>query len=79
MPDRPADSGGGDARGLALISTAVGQMVVPILIGVWLDNQYGWSPWGLAVGAVVGVGGTFALLTVIARKQNRSGGRPPTV
>lgn len=78
MSDRPGDSGG-DARGLALISTAVGQMVVPILLGVWLDNRNGWGPWGLIVGSIVGVGGMFVTLMLIARKQNRSGGRPPTV
>ena len=61
-------SAGGDARSLALISTAVTQMVVPILIGVWLDDRNGWSPWGMAVGAVVGVGGGFFLLVRMSRK-----------
>ena len=58
---------GGDFRGLALIGTAVAGMVAPILLGVWLDNRNGWSPWGLAVGAVVGVGGSVAQLVRISR------------
>lgn len=84
MTPPPADAGsggGGDTRGLVLISTAVAQMVVPILIGVWLDNRYGWGPWGMAVGAVVGlVGGGWALWAIV-RRMNRNtgrGGAPPT-
>ena len=42
------DAGG--ASGLVYIGMAVTQFVVPILIGVWLDKKYGWSPWGLIAG-----------------------------
>ena len=76
--DRPPADTGGDARSLALISTAVAQMVVPILVGVWLDDRYGWSPWGMAAGAVVGVGGGFFLLVRMSRKLYRTGGEPPS-
>lgn len=68
---RPPTSSGGDAKSLALISTAVLQMVVPILVGVWLDDRNGWSPWGLVVGAVLGVGGGFASLVWMSRRQDR--------
>ena len=60
---------GGDFRGLALIGTAVAEMVAPILFGVWLDGRNGWSPWGLVVGAVLGVGGSVAHLVMISRKS----------
>ena len=59
---------GGDYRGLALISTAVGEMVVPILIGVWVDREFEWAPWGLTVGAVVGIVGGLAHLVLISRR-----------
>lgn len=68
----------GDFRSLALISTAVTGMVAPILIGVWLDNRYGWAPWGMAAGAVVGVGGGFARLVMMSRRANESDGPPTT-
>lgn len=66
MSDAPA---GNDYRSLALISTAVATMVVPILIGVYLDNRNGWSPWGLVAGAVLGLGGTTAQLVRISQKS----------
>lgn len=75
---RPPTDSGGDARGLALVSSAVAQMVVPILAGVWLDDRYGWSPWGLVAGTVLGIGGGFASLVWLSRKQNRNGGKPPS-
>ena len=62
----------GDYRGLALASMAIGEMVGPILLGVWLDNRYGWAPWGLAVGAVVGVVGGIGHLILTARRMSRA-------
>jgi F0F1-type ATP synthase assembly protein I len=55
---------------------AVGfEMVVPIAVGYWLDRTYGWSPWGAAVGAVLGlVGGLYHLITM-ANRLNQKG--PP--
>jgi F0F1-type ATP synthase assembly protein I len=73
---RPADDTGGGAKGLAQASTVVAQMVVPIVAGVWLDDRYGWKPWGLVVGALLGVGGGFLSLVRLARKQGRSGDPP---
>ncbi len=61
----------GDYRGLALASMAIGEMVGPILLGVWLDDRYGWAPWGLAVGAVIGVVGGIGHLIVTARRMSR--------
>lgn len=68
----PPANVGGDARGLVLISSAVAQMVVPILVGVWLDNKYGWTPWGLALGAAVGLVGGGWSLWAIGRRMNRN-------
>jgi F0F1-type ATP synthase assembly protein I len=59
-----------DYRGLALAGTAVGEIVAPVLIGVWLDSRYGWAPWGLAVGATIGFVGGLAHLVVIARRES---------
>lgn len=64
--DKP---GGNDYRVLALASTAVGELVAPILIGIWLDSRFDWSPYGLAVGAVIGFVGSIAHLMVIANRQ----------
>jgi F0F1-type ATP synthase assembly protein I len=60
---------GNDYRGLALIGTAVAEMVAPALVGAWLDSRYGWSPWGVTVGAVLGVTASVAHLLLIGRKS----------
>lgn len=72
-PSRPSSGGGGgDAAGLALIGSAVAQLVVPILLGVWADNQYGWSPWGLVVGTAAGVAGGAVGFWLLYRRANRT-------
>ena len=72
-PDVPDhDPQPADYRGLALIGTAVGEMVVPVLIGAWLDSRNGWSPWGMLVGAVLGFGGGFAHLVIASRRADRA-------
>ena len=75
---RPPDDSGGDARGLAMLSGVVAQLVVPILLGVWLDDRYQLAPLGLILGSVLGLGGTFTSLVVMSRKQDRHGGKPPS-
>ncbi len=65
-------SGGNDYRVIALASTAIGELVGPILIGLWLDNEFGWSPYGLAVGAVMGFVGSIAHLMLIANRKANS-------
>ena len=47
------------------------EMVAPLGIGLWLDYQFGWGPWGLVVGAIVGfVGGTIHMI-VMAQQIER--------
>ncbi len=65
-----------DYRGLALAGTAVTEMVVPVVLGVWIDNNYGSAPWGLVVGAVVGFVGSLAHLIVVGNRANRGSGGP---
>lgn len=67
----PSDPQPADYRGLALLGTAVGEMVAPVLIGAWLDSRNGWSPWGMLVGAALGFGGGVAHLALAARAADR--------
>lgn len=60
-----------DYTSLALASTAVAELVAPVLIGVWLDRRFGWSPWGLVVGATVGFVGGLAHLLYLARRAEQ--------
>lgn len=59
---------------LALLFIVSGEIVVPVLIGLYLDNLTDWRPWLTLLGAVIGfVGGTFHVLSV-GQRLNR---RPP--
>lgn len=71
LPSAPKMDGGGDARGLVLISSVVAQLVLPVLLGVWLDNRYGWSPWGLFGGTVIGLAAGSVGFWMLYRRANR--------
>lgn len=73
----PGGKAGGDFQGLALAGTVVGELVVPILIGLWLDNRYGWSPWGVSIGTVVGFVGTITHMLILGRRKDTTGRPPP--
>jgi F0F1-type ATP synthase assembly protein I len=53
---------------------AIGQvgmeMVAPVALGWLADSYFGWSPWGVVVGAVLGfAGGMFRLVRIVNPKQ----------
>jgi F0F1-type ATP synthase assembly protein I len=57
-----------DTRVLALAGTVVAEMVVPILMGIAVEREYECRPWGLVVGSVIGIGGSFLHLMLISRR-----------
>src|SRR5262245_35075009 len=55
------------------------EMVVPVGAGVLLDNHFGWQPWGVVVGAVLGLATGLTHLAALSRRRNRhEAGRRPT-
>jgi F0F1-type ATP synthase assembly protein I len=44
------------------------EMVAPIVVGLWLDNSLGWSPWGVTVGAVLGLALGLYHLVVLSKR-----------
>jgi F0F1-type ATP synthase assembly protein I len=53
------------------------EMAVPAAVGLWLDNQFGWQPWGVISGAVLGfVTGMLHLLQLLSRQPNSDSNRP---
>lgn len=66
--------------GRALAYSQVGlEMVAPIVIGILLDDYLQWSPWGVSVGAVLGlVLGVVRLvqLTKPPKKSNNDSSPP---
>jgi len=67
FPDRPDRRDLG--RYLALGQVGL-EMVVPVVLGLAADHYLGCSPWGLIVGAVIGLVGGVAHLVVHANKMD---------
>jgi F0F1-type ATP synthase assembly protein I len=70
MSERPP---GSHELGHYLSLAQVGlEMVVPIGIGVLLDNNLGWRPWGAVGGAVLGLVGGLVHLVALQKRQDKS-------
>jgi len=53
------------------------EMVAPIGLGWGLDYAFGWGPWGIISGAVLGlVGGMLHLVNMLNRREEEQK-RPP--
>jgi len=63
------DPGWGKYLGLGM-EMAVG-VGLGYFVGRWLDKRYGWSPWGVTVGSLLGVAGGMYLLIKEALKMNK--------
>lgn len=46
-------------------------IVIPILIGYWLDNYFETSPWLLLIGCVVGIVNIFILIFQLNDRLNK--------
>ncbi len=54
------------------------EMAAPIALGAFLDARLGWAPWGVVVGAVLGlVGGMAHLLYLLKRFDEKKDSTPP--
>jgi F0F1-type ATP synthase assembly protein I len=48
------------------------EMVVPTVVGLLLDLKFGWTPWGLLVGVILGlVGGFYHMIAILKRLNQR--------
>jgi F0F1-type ATP synthase assembly protein I len=57
------------------------EMVAPIALGVYLDSTFGWGPWSVVTGAVLGlVGGLMHMVYLVKRFETKeSVGRLPEI
>lgn len=46
-------------------------VVLGLLVGSWLDRKYGWAPWGVIAGLVLGTATGFNMLFKTAKKMQR--------
>jgi F0F1-type ATP synthase assembly protein I len=66
MGSRPSDSR--DAGRLFGYSQVGLEMVAPIVLGLYLDERLGWSPWGVVAGTVLGLVGGLTHLIALTRE-----------
>jgi F0F1-type ATP synthase assembly protein I len=59
-----------DYRVVSLLGTAVAEILLPTLAGAWLGRELNFEPWGLLIGAFVGVGVCILHLTQSNRDTN---------
>lgn len=63
--DRPA------IQGWAFASQIISSLVGPVLLGVLLDWQLGWAPWGTLAGIGLGLLGMLGVLVVLQKRSGR--------
>ncbi len=74
MPQGPPDQ---KPMGYYLALSQVGlEMVAPVGLGAVLDHYLDWSPWGVIVGAVLGLVGGLVHLVVLANRFDQDGSGP---
>jgi F0F1-type ATP synthase assembly protein I len=57
------------ARQVGLASQVGGSLIGPVLVGLILDVQFGWEPWGTLAGVLLGL---VSCLMLLIRMSNRS-------
>ncbi len=55
---------------LALGAQIAASMIVPVVIGIYIDKQWNFSPWGVIIGALLGFGG---MISIVIKLAHRSG------
>jgi F0F1-type ATP synthase assembly protein I len=82
-PQRPKTTAAPTLWGLVGIGFELAAWVtMPMLIGLWIDRRFGWSPWAAVAGGILGsVGGLTILIiraySAQARSESRSNARKP--
>lgn len=60
------------AEYLALGTHIAATMVIPVLIGVYIDKNWEISPWGLILGMLLGFGGLISIVVKLASKTGKT-------
>jgi F0F1-type ATP synthase assembly protein I len=53
------------------------EMVAPAGVGLLVDHYFGWQPWGVVVGAVLGLIAGLAHLVTLTNQPRKPDGKAP--
>ena len=74
MPETPPDP---KQLGYFFALAQVGlEMVVPVGVGLLLDNYLDWRPWGVIGGAILGLFAGLAHLAVLSQRYDKTVSKP---
>lgn len=57
---------------LALGIHIAATMVIPVVVGIYLDKRWNISPWGVIIGALTGFAATASIVIKLALKTGKS-------
>ncbi len=57
---------------IALGTHIAASMIVPVVIGIYVDKKWNLSPWGVIIGALLGFGSMISIVIKLAAKTGKS-------
>jgi F0F1-type ATP synthase assembly protein I len=77
----PGDDIQSPLSGWAVASVVSSSLIGPVILGILLDTQLGWAPWGVIGGVLLGLAGCMGMLVRIQNRNSgpggAAGGSPP--
>jgi F0F1-type ATP synthase assembly protein I len=61
----------------AFAATAGSSLVGPVVLGILLDLQYQWMPWGTLAGLGLGIFSCLSILVIATKRSSKSRSEPP--
>lgn len=55
---------------MALGTNIAASMIIPVVIGIYVDNRWNFSPWGVIIGALLGFG---SMISIVLKLASRTG------
>lgn len=57
---------------IALGTHIAASMIIPVVIGIYIDKRWETSPWGVIIGALLGFGSMISIVFKLAAKTGKS-------
>lgn len=57
---------------IALGSQIAASMIIPVVLGIYLDRYWNFDPWGVIIGALLGFGGLISIVLKLASQTGKS-------